>query len=848
VEAFDSLELRGRSVNNRYSEVGADGEAKEIYSFAPEAVVLRQRAQTPPSRANLQRRASRTIEDQTKFNVPEQRVGETLEEASQSTQQVDEGLSRDHFVVRQYAHEPAAAIDVTRLQAQPSLYWNPLAVTDAEGVAKFQFYAGAGDATYRVRLDAHDANGRLGAAESTFEVGFPFQLAETFPAGMTAGDRYDAPVEVENSSNVEQSLEMNVLAGTPALQAAGEEKKLALKANENRRMYVPLHAGATAARGVVVGIEGNTLAANEWKFSERVEQRMDVTSGGYPVVQWQAGWLIGETDLAIEVPRNPQPGSLEVKLWLYPGLPADFEHAHAALGELPRNNWNTQLALAYVDRQSLGEQFAGARVVQSPDYGNSAYGGFGGGRGDAYGPAMPTDDSLKSYWSFQPELLNFRAEVLGQQSRAGGAAGRYSQGMQRSSGSYGMRGADISRGGGGAGAYGPAPRGGAQFGSYPGGATNAQQIAAPGFGVAGLAQTSPEVTATWELANQSAGAQGLGGVNLQAATEFARKLHEPTTTGVVANGLLASGDEAAGKELLDRLVTWQRADGRVESEPSDKAEAAQTAVSPSTSSPVANTAIAALAWFKLPEYHDAAKKSIDWLVTQRRGGGFGSADDTYLALRALEAHAANGYRVPTLGVATLSRGDETLGRLTYDSSAGRLITFEGFESQLAPGENRLTLSTTAPEPIPFAVEVRYNADQPQNDAALPVTLLTSMSADRAELSQLVKLRVDVTNTSATPQDYIVAELGLPAGLEPNVEQLSKLQSDRRFDHFEAKARTLIPYWRSLAPNETRTVEFDLNAVAPGQFTSPASTVYRLTSPEQRNWSAPMKIEVDRPAQ
>jgi len=91
-------------------------------------------------------------------------------------------------------------------------------------------------------------------------------------------------------------------------------------------------------------------------------------------------------------------------------------------------------------------------------------------------------------------------------------------------------------------------------------------------------------------------------------------------------------------------------------------------------------------------------------------------------------------------------------------------------------------------------------------------------------------------------------LGYPAGLEPNLEQLNQLRGQGAIDHFEVRPRTLIPYWRSLGPNETRRVDFELRAVAPGEFTSPASSVYRLAAPELRNWSAPLKVEVQRPAE
>ena len=110
-----------------------------------------------------------------------------------------------------------------------------------------------------------------------------------------------------------------------------------------------------------------------------------------------------------------------------------------------------------------------------------------------------------------------------------------------------------------------------------------------------------------------------------------------------------------------------------------------------------------------------------------------------------------------------------------------------------------------------------------------------------------QLSVTLENASGEGQPMTVAVVGLPAGLEPRVEQLEELKEAGQFDYYELNAREIVFYWRSLSPEakEEGAVNFKVDVVAeiPGRYTGPASRAYLYYTAEQKHWVDPLKAEI-----
>lgn len=78
----------------------------------------------------------------------------------------DQLLNELRFPIRQYAHRYERS-DEARQDFAETLYWHPLLITDSSGRATIRFDLSDSVTTFRVKVDGHTADGRLGSGEGT---------------------------------------------------------------------------------------------------------------------------------------------------------------------------------------------------------------------------------------------------------------------------------------------------------------------------------------------------------------------------------------------------------------------------------------------------------------------------------------------------------------------------------------------------------------------------------------------------------------------------------------------------------------------------------------------------------
>jgi len=129
-----------------------------------------------------------------------------------------------------------------------------------------------------------------------------------------------------------------------------------------------------------------------------------------------------------------------------------------------------------------------------------------------------------------------------------------------------------------------------------------------------------------------------------------------------------------------------------------------------------------------------------------------------------------------------------------------------------------------------------------------------------------ELRVTVTNTQAEPQAMVVAQVGIPSGLELRVDKLDELvgagqvcmQLPRwsllivltgvpflQVAFYETQGRTLNLYWRGMAPQQSVELLLDVVAIVPGTFRGDASRVFPYYAQELTYWVQGVEVQVRR---
>src|SRR3989442_1339957 len=141
----------------------------------------------------------------------------------------------------------------------------------------------------------------------------------------------------------------------------------------------------------------------------------------------------------------------------------------------------------------------------------------------------------------------------------------------------------------------------------------------------GAPQHITDAYIVWALSE--AGQDGIE-KELDYVIELAKKSTDPYLIALAAAGAVNGKRHDAAKELLDKLAELQAADGHLDGK--------EGSITRSGGDPLAaeTTALSALAWLKVPTYHQNADRAVQWLVQHRQGaGGWGSTQATILALK-----------------------------------------------------------------------------------------------------------------------------------------------------------------------------------------------------------------------
>jgi hypothetical protein len=256
------------------------------------------------------------------------------------------------------------------------------------------------------------------------------------------------------------------------------------------------------------------------------------------------------------------------------------------------------------------------------------------------------------------------------------------------------------------------------------------------------------------------------------------------------------------------------------------------------------TALAALAWLKVPRYHEQANRAVTWIVRHRQGnGGFGSTQATVLCLKALVAHAEKVSPTHRGGMLTVLHHGEMLAEATLPAGGTSTVELTGLGRRLPIGDTELELRAPGYGRLPYSLEVVYHAPSPPSDAQCPVRLTTRLQRTELRAGETVTVEASLRNVTDQGQPMTVAIIGLPGGLEPQTESLNALRDKGVYDYYELRPRELIFYWRTLPPSHEVTWQLPLTAAIPGTYTAPASRAYLYYTAEQKSWTEPLRVTI-----
>lgn len=729
------------------------------------------------------------------------------------------------LVVREYAHVHAVQPEgAPREDFTETLLWQPVIVTGADGKATVTFDLSDAVAPYRVLVSGHTLDGRIGAVSGVIEVRKPFSLDPKLPQEIGSSDKLDVPVLGLNGTDGQRTADVTV---TPTgLKVVGDDKlKLTLDGTNGGRKLVRL------VPDKMDGQLGVRLDGKAGTDTDSVSRTMTVVPDGFPASGQTSDVLETKMTAPLAVPQMVIPGTLKMKVTVYPntlsevqaGLDGLLREPNGCFEQTSTTNYPNVLVLDYLNETNQAKPEVSKRAKELLDRGYGRLTSFecqkpaaDGRQGyEWFGGAAPPHESLTAYGLLQFTDMSRVFPV--------------DQEMLTRTKKYLI---DSRDGNGG---FKKNPRALDTFGYAPADIANAYIVWA-------ITEAERKGDTKSDLTKE-----------VEALVKLASdgRAKDPYFIGLVANSLLNRGDRKGGEELLKKLAALQDKDGKLTGATASVTNSTGMALE------IESTALAVLGWLKANEagqFRPNVDSACKWIGSKRSGSGdFGSTQSTILALKSLIEYARSNKRPAEDGTVTVLVGGEKVGekKFTKQEAGPIVVEIENPEKLLKDGKLSIEVTTDAKQPYPCTVSWECRTRLPNSSPDCPVKLTTKLSkADVAE-GDTVRLNVTVQNLKGTQNGMVTAVVGIPAGLKvPEDMKQLKLLTERKEEgkrptvsYWEKRGRELVFYWHGLGDKETVEFGVDLIADVPGEYRGPASRVYLYYGAEHKFWADPVDVKI-----
>lgn len=258
------------------------------------------------------------------------------------------------------------------------------------------------------------------------------------------------------------------------------------------------------------------------------------------------------------------------------------------------------------------------------------------------------------------------------------------------------------------------------------------------------------------------------------------------------------------------------------------------------SAAIETTAYAALALIATGDTLNAGR-ATRWLASRRGAkGGFGSTQDTVVALQALTT-AATASRSDIDATVTLIAGSFRKEVKIAPENADVLQVVE-----LPDGTTSLTIETSGKgQPVAQAVS-RFNLPAAEVAAVSAFKFDVKYGAEEVATNDLLNITATVRFTPPTPATagMVVLDVAVPTGFAPeraSIEALAKKTA--KLKRWDIAGRKVLFYIEDMQPDESLTLAFQARALYPVRAQAVASQAYAYYRPEWRGESLGGKIVV-----
>ncbi len=310
---------------------------------------------------------------------------------------------------------------------------------------------------------------------------------------------------------------------------------------------------------------------------------------------------------------------------------------------------------------------------------------------------------------------------------------------------------------------------------------------------------------------------------------------DPYTAAITAYALeLARSDKAgvAYQKLMELAqedengLYWSS--GTVEPEPIlPKADGFKPFSPIAQTSDIEATAYATLALIRHGDVFNASR-AAKWLVSQRNAyGGYGSTQDTVVALQALTEYSAGARADVDLTVNIEAGGMSKTLRINQDN-------FDVLQMVEVPINATVSISAVGEGEAIAQVVTRFNLPQAEDTEEQVLKISVDYDTTQVEVNDLVNVSVELEFNPPEPVEagMVVLDISVPTGFAPVEETIIQaLAENKGIKRYEIAGRKVIFYIENMLPGDKMAFSFKVIALYPVKAKGVSSQAYSYYQPE-----------------
>jgi len=704
----------------------------------------------------------------------------------------------------------------SRSDFEGTLLWVPFAKTAlkrSKHVATFSFDASDLISTFAIDVDAWSDEGFLGSASTTLTVSKPVSTDVELPVAVIIGDKVEVPVSF--------STKFLARSFKGRHNFEGNMKAFETRIDSTRGSRIYLEFAPTSAGRKLLQLEtflgGMMLRADDGAQMDKVAREMVVELEGFPVNLSKGGLISANEDVSWSesLPEDVTDFGIELRAELFLSPLSQLLRAIKQLLRDPCGCFEQTsstvypmlLALRWLRSLNRGfdsevqDMAEDARTKLEVGYVRllsfeTSTGGFEW-FGESPGHEALTAYGLLQFAEFQKALPGLVDETMWQRTK------EWLLQRREPSGGFARNEKSLD-----------------SFGRAPVRTTNAYII--------------------WSLVRSGAIDASELDAQLEKLKKDVEKFPDDPYIRALAGAVLSIlGRRSEGLKVLEHLAAMQDSNGCIGEEAADWTTITN---SRGISRKIEATALSAIAWmdFSMQEvFSDNIILAIKCIQESVSSGTYGNTQATALALQALVAFnektratisRATSFKVSFNGngkVSELPLKDAFVVTETFHLQSSSAKTFS-IAIELVGADEKAK--------FPFLLSANYFVRTPESSPQSTLKLSTEIP-NEAQEGDLITMTATIVNLENNSVFMPIAVLGLPAGVEPDLESLRSLVKDRTnsIAKFETLPNRIILYSRGLGANESQTVHVSLLARFPGVYTTPASSVWLFYASERRSF-------------